>query len=133
MPFVLDASAALARIAPDETVPGPILAAMDQAAIVVPALWPFEIANGLWFMRRKARLDDSGLADAIEMMNSFAPEVDPHGAMHVWMTLVGMALQHGLTAYDAAYLELAQRRGLPLATLDGDMIKAAKRLKVKLV
>ncbi len=133
MPLVLDASATLARLAPDEMLPASILKAIEQEAVIVPALWPFEVANALEIMRRRKRLDEPALADAISLLDSLVPEIEPVNASHCWINVSKLAQQHQLSVYDASYLELAKRRLLPLATLDKKLEQAARDTGVLLI
>ena len=133
MPFVLDSSAVLARIAPDELLPRSITTALESEPAVVPALWLFETVNGLEIMRRRKRLDDEALSDAVNLLLALNVEVDSPQLERNAGPVLALAQDHGLTVYDAAYLELAQRRRLPLATLDDALRKAAKKARIKLV
>jgi predicted nucleic acid-binding protein len=94
-------------------------------SIVVPAHWPLEIANGILMARRRGRVTDFQVREFIEDLAALPIEVQPASAPAAWPEILRLAQKHRLTAYDAAYLELAQRTGLPLATLDGDLRKAA--------
>lgn len=133
MPYVLDSSAMLARIAPDEVLPPSMVTALHSDTAVVPALWLFETINGLEIMRRRKHLDDEALASAINLLVALNVEVDVPQLERNAGPVLALAQDHGLTVYDAAYLELAQRRRLPLATLDDALRKAAKKARIKLV
>lgn len=133
MAFVLDASVILARLAPDEMLSPSILKAIEEEAIVVPALWAFEVANALEVMRRRERMDEPALADAVSLLDSLAPEIEPVSAARCWGSVSERARKYRLSVYDATYLELAERRRLPLGTLDDALRKAARRARVKLV
>jgi predicted nucleic acid-binding protein len=133
MPFVLDSSAALARVAPDEKLPGAVSVRLETDTAVVPALWLFETLNGLEIMRRRRRLDSQTLADAMLVLSLLPIEIEAADFEQYAATLLPLAQEHGLTVYDAAYLELAKRRRLPLATLDDALRKAAKKVKVRLI
>ena len=124
MPFALDASAALAWVLPEES-PAAEQArariATDDA--LVPALWWFELRNGLIVNERRGRITEDETADFLRRVAQFAIAVDdaPDEA-----TLMALTRQHRLTVYDAAYLELALREGVPLATLDSSLASAAR-------
>jgi predicted nucleic acid-binding protein len=133
MAFVLDASATLARLAPDELLSPALMGAFETEEIVVPALWPFEVANALEVMRRRERLDEAALTDAFILLDSLAVEVEPVSAVRCWGRMSELAREHRLSGYDAAYLELAGRRRLPLATLDHALREAARNAHVKLL
>ncbi|MGH8273484.1 MAG: type II toxin-antitoxin system VapC family toxin [Gammaproteobacteria bacterium] len=133
MAFVLDASVILARLAPDEMLSPSIMKAIEEEAIVVPALWAFEVANALEVMRRRGRMDEPALADAVSLLDSLAPEIEPVSTARCWGSVSELAHRYRLSVYDAAYLELAKRRRMPLASLDDALRKAARRARVKLV
>jgi len=99
---------------------------------VVPSLWPFETVNALLQAERRRRLTAAQATVFLEQLESFNIVVDsvPLSRVFDWVFLE--ARQQDLTAYDAAYLELAFRRGLPLATLDDNLKRAAKDLGVSI-
>ena len=133
MPFVLDSSTALARVAPDEVLSPGVRRLLENDTPVAPALWPFETVNGLEFMRRRGRLDDQALADALEVLRLLPVEIEHPDFERNANAVLPLARQYGLTVYDAAYLELAKRRRLALATLDEDLRRAAKKARVKVI
>ncbi|MGH3630006.1 MAG: type II toxin-antitoxin system VapC family toxin [Sciscionella sp.] len=127
MSLVFDSSATLAWIYSDETSEA-IRRAFDLLAengAWVPCLWRLEVANILEMGVRRGRHDaafrDATLADLALLPISLDPETD----RQAWGATARLASRHRLTLYDAAYLELAQRRGLPLATLDRGLRSAA--------
>jgi len=129
MSVVLDGSAALAHALHDER--GDRIARLfdtvAEGGAVVPELWHLEIANGLEMAVRRRRLSR---VDADDILGDFAQypiEVDGETHLRAWAETRKLAQLHRLTLYDAAYLELAARRDLPLATLDLDLARAAKR------
>jgi predicted nucleic acid-binding protein len=101
--------------------------------IVVPAHWPLEVANGLLIARRHGRVTASQISEFIEDLAAFSIRFELPSSPAQWPAILALAEQHRLTAYDAAYLELAKRTGLPLATLDGDLLKAARAEGVAIV
>lgn len=133
MPFVLDSSAALARAAPDETLPQEVRRRIETDTPVAPALWPFETVNGLEIMRRRGRLDSEALADALDALRLLPIEIEPPDFERNAGAVLPLARQYGLTVYDAAYLEIAKRRRLPIATLDDGLRRAAKKVRVKVL
>ncbi len=110
---------------------GRILNAMKADAAVVPGLWGLEVANVL------ARAESAGLVSEarsetfIGMLQKLDISVDPATPAHALAATLQLARRHKLSAYDAAYLELALRTGLPLATLDEKLLKAARKAGVK--
>jgi predicted nucleic acid-binding protein len=130
--LVLDASLALAWYFQDEATPATdiVLDRVAQTGAIVPGLWRLELANGLQSAVRRGRITatyrDASLADLGQMRIETDAETDAHA----WSATLRLAEKHALTLYDAAYLELAQRRRLPLATLDLDLRGAADNLGV---
>jgi predicted nucleic acid-binding protein len=125
--LVLDSSATLAWIYSDETTDAirHVFEALSEDAAWVPGLWKLEVANILEMGVRRGRHDaafrDATLADLALLSISLDPETD----RQAWGPTVQLAARHRLTLYDAAYLELALRRGLPLASLDRELRSAA--------
>jgi predicted nucleic acid-binding protein len=125
----------LAWVYADETT-APVRQVFDlvsQGGTWVPALWRLEVANVLEMSTRRGRHDaafrDATLADLAQL----PIQVDGETDSHTWGETLRLAERHKLTLYDAAYLELAQRRGLPLATLDRHLRRAAGAEKVRVL
>lgn len=131
--IVVDCSAFIACALLDEEPPKGLSETLAEALFVVPAIWPTEVSNAVLTALRKGRMDDAALRIIINSLNAREMQIETAGLSVSMNATLALARQHKLTVYDAAYLELAQRRSLPLATLDGDLIKAAKRAKVKLI
>jgi predicted nucleic acid-binding protein len=126
--LVLDSSATLAWIYGDETTDA-IRAVFDQVAdagAVVPALWRLEVANSLTVAVRRNRIDAEFRRAALADLALLDIATDQHTEGNAWTETLHLADRYRLTLYDAAYLELAQRRKLPLATLDRDLETAAR-------
>jgi predicted nucleic acid-binding protein len=127
MSLVLDCSATLAWVYGDETTPAicAVFEAVARRGALVPALWRLEVANVLEMGVRRKRHDaafrDATLADLALLPIRLDPETD----RHAWGATARLAARHSLTLYDAAYLELARRADLPLATLDTELRAAA--------
>jgi predicted nucleic acid-binding protein len=135
MSFVIDNSVALAWCFEDEQTP-PIMALLDRVAetgAIAPSLWPLEALNALLMAERRKRLDSKRRQRLAGFLRSLPIELDTETADQAWTTTARLAERHRLTSYDAAYLELAQRRRLPLATLDEDLIAACKTLGVPML
>jgi predicted nucleic acid-binding protein len=132
MPFVLDTSIACNWALKDEKHPTASLALKraQTDVILVPALWWFEIRNALLVNERRKRVTESEtrqfLAEIarLEISIDHAPDEEK---------ILALARQHKLTVYDAAYVELALREKIPLATLDKELTAAAHTEKVELV
>lgn len=128
MTLVLDSSATLAWIHGDERTAS-IEALFDRVieqSAVVPSLWRLEIANSLNVAIRRKRISRTFRDEALDDLAQLDILVDPETNLHAWLATVRLADQYGLTVYDAAYLELAHRRRLPLATLDRALADAAR-------
>jgi predicted nucleic acid-binding protein len=124
MPFVLDASIVVAWAFSDEHYPV-AGAALDRLATddgATPSLWWFEVRNALLAGERRQRLDAAGTATFLQRLARLPIALDHTPDQGL---LFDLARRHRLTVYDAAYLELAVRRGLMLATLDEDLRTAA--------
>jgi predicted nucleic acid-binding protein len=116
--LVLDASVALTWFLEDEADAKGVRETTLAAGAVVPASWPLEIANVLLVNERRGRITAHARGVAFETLNAFPIEIDAETVSHAWDATFDLAITHRLTLYDAAYLELAIRRSLPLASLD---------------
>ncbi len=130
MSLVVDASVALAWGLPDEssTYADAVLAVVERDGLRVPELWAREVANGLAVAHLRKRItfaDESAFLLALSRLNIDVEEAA--SALTVIRDGTAAAMRYGLTAYDAAYLDLASREKLTLATLDGAMRKAAEQ------
>jgi predicted nucleic acid-binding protein len=99
----------------------------------VPAHWPLEVANAFLSDAAAGALPPGETGEFIEDLAALPIRLEPPSGPAQWPAILALAERHRLTAYDAAYLKLAQRTGLPLATLDGDLQKAAQAEGVTLV
>lgn len=135
MSLVLDSSVTLAWVYSAETTDevSVVLAQVVESGAWVPAIWRLEVANVLEMGVRKGRCDsifrDAALADLALLPVMVDPETD----RQAWGATAKLAARHRLTLYDAAYLELARRRCLPLATLDSELRVAATAEDVALL
>jgi len=133
MSFVVDSSVAMAWVLADEATPAAdalldSLGSGPQA--LAPALWAWEVVNVLLSIERQKRATPAAVASALARLRALPIELDPEGPALAFHTTRDLAARHRLTAYDAAYLELALRLGLPLATLDHDLRRAARAERV---
>ena len=132
MGFVVDASVIAAWLLPDET--SPIADAVTERLVsedaFAPAIWWFEIRNILLIAERRGRITARDTEEALSLLSELriGPLEDADET-----AILDLARGHGLTVYDAAYLELARRTSLPLATLDRALATAAGAEKVTLV
>ncbi|MHC5748477.1 MAG: type II toxin-antitoxin system VapC family toxin [Nostoc sp.] len=135
MQFVLDCSVAISWCLVDENNPtaNAILAIMPDAEAFVPGIWSLEIANVLLVAERRNRMTQDQSEEAITLLQSLLIQVDTATDANALGATLTLGRQEGLAAYDAAYLELALRLGLPLATIDQRLALAATRCGVDLV
>ena len=128
--FVLDCSATLPWVFASEATPATDtlldeLSEGDKAW--VPALWHLELGNVLIGAQRRSRIDKAGIEKFLSALSVYDIEVDGETITAAWSKTLALAESFGLTVYDAAYLELALRRGLPLASLDRSLRAAMKK------
>lgn len=135
MRVVIDASIALAWALPDESDGRAIAAyaAVEEDGAIAPVLFKIEVANALTIAARRGRITTEQRMRAIEATNDIGIVFDLEGLDTSWTTVPNLADRHKLSIYDALYLDVALRRGLPLATLDKALAAAALREDVKLV
>jgi predicted nucleic acid-binding protein len=133
--LVLDAPLALSWYFEDERTPiaDTLLDRVADQGATVPGLWRLEIANGLRTAIRRNRIDQGFRDRAIAQLARLPITVDPDTDRYAWTTTLQLADRFALTLYDAAYVELAQRLVLPLATLDDPLRIAATALGVVLL
>ena len=130
MPLVVDASVALAWALPDESsaYADAVLAVVERDGLRVPELWAREIANGLAVANRRKRITSADERAFLTALSHLSIDVEePASALTVIRDGTAAAMHYNLTAYDAAYVDLASRERLILATLDASMRKAAER------
>ena len=128
MSVVLDGSVTLAWFFEDEQTDASraVLAQVTKDGAIVPRLWRYEVANGLQMAVIRKRIDAEFRDGALARLSRLPIDVDSEGDAQLWSASVQLADRYGLTIYDAAYLELAQRCRLPLATLDKKLIRAGR-------
>jgi predicted nucleic acid-binding protein len=135
MSFVLDASVALARVLPDEgsSYADELLERLIAEGAVVPPIWPLEIGNVLLVGLRRGRIRHDEFETVVERLARLPVEVDIEATDHALAAVLLLAAQLGLTTSGAAYLDLAQRRNLPLATLDKRLRAACATAKLEVL
>jgi len=131
--LVVDASVSAAWLLPDEATPytEAVLQATADREVWVPALWLLEMGNLLINAQRRKRIDAVKRRELVMAASALRLRVDREPVSMADMD--ALAASHGLSVYDAAYLELAMRRGLPMATLDAAIRKAMEASSVALV
>ena len=135
MSFVLDSSVSLAWCFDDEhtAVTDALLERVVESGASAPALWPLEVLNGLAMAERRSRIDAERRQRLAGFLRDLPVTIDDETASKAWAVTAQLAARFQLTVYDAAYLELAQRLEMPLATLDQDLRAAAGALGVSLL
>lgn len=135
MSLVIDSSITLAWFFKDERTPAVLAVFSDvqDAGAVVPILWRYEVANALQMAVRRRRITTADRDETLADLTEIDVMLDPEGNEYAWSSSLRLSDRHRLTVYDAAYLELAQRRRLPLATLDRALIRAGEAEGVKVI
>ncbi|MGA3098378.1 MAG: type II toxin-antitoxin system VapC family toxin [Bryobacteraceae bacterium] len=130
---MVDASTALAWCFPDESsdYADGVLTALEGRTILVPALWNLEIANAILVGERRNRLRKAEIRQFAALLEALSLVQDMQPVGEHLSNVLPLARKYGLSAYDAAYLELSIRRRAPLATLDGKLLAAARQAGVK--
>lgn len=136
MSFVLDNSVAMCWLLgngrpADVAYAHKVLDALQGEVAIVPGLWPLEAANVIAKAESKGLVTEARSQAFTAVLLRLNISVDPATASQALAATLGLARRYRLSAYDAAYLELALREGLTLATLDADLEKAAKKAGVK--
>jgi len=132
MGFVLDASIAACWILPDEhNAKADIsLDALENARASVPEIWDYEVRNLLIVNERRGRISADATASGLAFLSTLPIDIARNAHMEA---ILDVARRHRLTFYDAAYLELAMRKKMPLATLDSALIAAVRAAGIELL
>ena len=133
MAFVLDCSLTMAWMFPDEATEATdrLREALLDTRAFVPALWPVETANALLVATRRGRIGQGEWPEIRAYLDALPIEVDPVSGFRTWGAAFDLANAHGISVYDAMYLELAERMRMPLATLDRALRAAAQAAGVE--
>lgn len=133
--FVLDASVAIAWCFSDEaTADGQkLLDSLQFRAAVVPSLWRWEVGNALLMAERRQRIGREAADRFMQLLRQLPIHADAEALDRALDETCRLAREHELTTYDAAYLELARRLGLPLATRDEALVRAARAMQVQVL
>jgi predicted nucleic acid-binding protein len=125
--FVLDTSVTLSWFFKDEAneYADAVRDGLSRGRAVVPSLWFLEVANALVIGERRGRSTPAQAATWLGLLGALPIVGDGETGTRAWSDTLGLARSQNLTSYDAAYLELAMRRGLPIATLDARLRTAA--------
>jgi predicted nucleic acid-binding protein len=132
--IVIDASVALAWCFPDEAsdYADAALLALEGQSALVPAIWPVEITNALLVGGRRKRIRQADVRRFVELLEGLSIVEDAQSVTDTVSNIFPLARESNLSAYNAAYLDVALRRQLPLATLDGALLRAARAAGIKI-
>lgn len=109
-----------------------VLDALRDGCMVVPQLWLLETANVVALALRRRAASEAGAAAYLELLHALPKRIAAHTPAAIFGETIALSVRRRLTVYDAAYLELAAREGLPLATADRDLARAAAAEGVRL-
>jgi predicted nucleic acid-binding protein len=129
---VIDSSVALAWCFEDEASPetDKLFERVLEYGAVVPGLWYLELSNVLLQAEKSGRISAGDIATRLDLIAELPISIDQQTTVRAWHEILTLARAQRLTTYDATYLELASRRGIPLLTKDEDLAQAAMRLGV---
>jgi len=129
--FVVDNSVVMSWCFKDETnnYADTVLDRLTESAAVVPSIWPLEVVNVLLVAERQKRLSESDSIRFLTLLSQL-PIVVEYEHSEMMKELLALARSNNLSSYDASYLDLAMRKGVPIATLDNKLIEAARRIDV---
>lgn len=132
MNLVLDCSIAMTWCFEDEVTEftDSLLELLVEGSAKVPSIWPLEVANVLAISERKGRTNQAKITQFLQLLGDLPIKVDAKTGEKAFTDVLTLSRTNRLTAYDAAYLELALREGLPVATLDEELKRVARKLGV---
>lgn len=104
-----------------------VLESLEAGEALVPAIWPLEVGNVLLVAERKKRLSEASVVRFLALLNSLPITVEPETPERMLKEIVSLARAYNLSTYDASYRDLAMRLGLPIATQDASLARAAKK------
>ena len=133
--MVVDASVTLAWCFPDEgsEYAESVLMALNGQTMTVPAIWALEIANAILVGEKQKRSRQPEILRFMVLLEKLVIVQDAQSVAETVNNVLPLARDHGLSAYDASYLELSLRQGAPLATLDRRLQKAAQQTGIKIL
>ncbi len=128
--FVVDCSVTVTWCFEDEATPASdgLLDRLGEDSAAAPAIWPLELGNVLVMAERRGRIDAAQLAEFVALVRELPVAIDQETPQRALDEVLALARTEGLTTYDASYLELAMRLGVPLATQDKELRQAAEKL-----
>jgi predicted nucleic acid-binding protein len=132
--FVVDNSVVMSWCFKDETnnYADTVLDRLTELVAVVPSIWPLEVVNVLLVAERQKRLSESDSIRFLTLLSQLPIFVE-YERPEMMKELLALARSNNLSSYDASYLDLAMRKGIPIATLDNKLIEVAKRIDVPIL
>jgi len=133
--FVIDNSVVMTWCFKDEInqYADAILDRLEVSTAVVPSIWPLEVGNVLLVAERKKRLSKTDSTRFIALLTGLPIIIEQELPERMMKDILALAREHQLSTYDASYLDLAMRKGLPIATLDNKLKATAKRSQVPIL
>jgi len=133
--FVVDNSVVMSWCFKDETskYTDAILDHLEKATAYVPAVWPLEVSNVLLVAERRKRLSQADSSRFILLLLELPIIVEQESSARMFSEILALAREYKLSSYDASYLDLAMRKGLPIATTDKNLLAAARRSNVSIL
>jgi predicted nucleic acid-binding protein len=130
--FVVDNSVVMSWCFKDEANPfvNNVLEWFQEATAYVPSVWPFEVVNVLLAAERRKLISEADSSRFLSLLSQLPIIIQHESPGRTMKDIIGLARAHDLSSYDASYLDLAMKKGLPLATLDKKLRKAAKSVNV---
>jgi len=133
--FVIDNSIVMSWCFKDETseYTDAVLNKLEYSTAFVPSIWPLEVGNVLLVAERNKRLRQADSIRFIALLSELPIIVEPESPDRMMNEIVSIARAYDLSTYDASYLDLAMRKGIPIATLDKGLLRAAKKSNVPVI
>ena len=133
--FVIDTSVVMPWCFKDEVSEyvDSVLDSLEHFTAIAPSIWPLEVGNVLLAAERKNRLSEADSIRFIALLSELPISVDQEPPERMIKEIFALAREHKLSTYDASYLDLAMKKGVPIATLDNRLITAAKRSNVSIM
>lgn len=133
--FVVDNSVVMTWCFSDETnkYSDAVLDSLNTSTAFVPSIWPLEIGNVLLVAERRKRLSEADSTRFIALIAELPIVIEQEEPERMIKDILALARKHKISTYDASYLDLAMRKGLPIASLDKDLRKAARRSRVAIL
>ena len=133
--FVVDNSVVMSWCFKDETnqYADAILDCLSEATAFVPSIWPLEVVNVLLVAERKKRLSEADSVRFITLLSQLPIIVEHERPERMMKDLLALARSNNLSSYDASYLDLSMRKGIPIATLDTRLIEASKKTNIPIL